>query len=682
VAIRPGRSVRSQRDRKAVRRRKAWSWRIPEPTQKRKLQHPAHTTLSASYLVVQANQGTDAASPPNFTSTISPPYDPGDYDFLLARHLNQTILSAALVTAQDSGLMPHDIMIAEGLISEEDYVSALGSTLGLLVYMWDFALPESDDVALPVIPADIAHLGHWVVARGQWTFMLRATASTPRVMYGLSRDPRLAGWPLALAPSSSIDAHIEIAERSVRLDMATDGLKLATPGLSAGLPSTTPQRVVLWSLAASLIVGLLVATSVTLSVAATVLGIPFLLVTLMRLMTLWNMLWRKKRTLNQKSRAHKRLRDSRLPRYSVLVPLFREAAVLPDLIAALARLDYPAGKLEVLLVLEAIDIETHARLMTYNLPGHFRIIVVPDSLPRTKPKALNYALGLTHGDFVVVFDAEDRPDPGQLRDAVAAFSASSSPLACVQAQLNIYNPSTSWFSRQFTIEYSALFDAILPMLAAYCLPIPLGGTSNHFPRAVLDHLGGWDPYNVTEDADLGIRLARLGWRTTIIASTTWEEAPTSLQVWYPQRTRWLKGWMQTYLVHTRSPIRLSRDLGLRQSLGLHVYIAGLILSSLAHPLMYVVLIVQGLSEDGFKPPADPLQSVIWWGAWASLLLGYVTSIVIAALAVRRRHPRLAWSAIWMPVYWLMISACAYRAIWQLIHNPFLWEKTPHGQAKV
>jgi glycosyltransferase XagB len=204
----------------------------------------------------------------------------------------------------------------------------------------------------------------------------------------------------------------------------------------------------------------------------------------------------------------------------------------------------------------------------------------------------------------------------------------------------------------------------------------------HFPRAVLDHLGGWDPYNVTEDADLGIRLARLGWRTTVISSTTWEEAPTSLRVWYPQRTRWLKGWMQTYLVHTRAPIRLSRDLGLRQSFGLHVYIAGLLLSSLAHPLMYLVLIGQGLSAGGFEAPTHPVQSVLWWGAWASLLLGYVTSIVVAVLSVKRRHPHLAWSAVWMPVYWLMISACAYRAIWQLIRNPFLWEKTPHGQAKV
>jgi glycosyltransferase XagB len=646
-------------------------------------------------LIVRSNRSMDFSVPRDETgasaqSTMSttgnftaspvavPAFEPSDYEFLVGPHLDAATLRTAITRALDSGLMPHDILISEGWIGEETYVTSLGSALGLLVYNWDFVLPSASALRQQDVPSDLAGLGVRVIAHGQWTFMVRATATTPRGILDLIADPRLSTWHLALAPSSSLDAHLEVSERANRLDEATDGLKRLTPGLSAAHPATGPQRFALWSVLIALIFGLALAPNTTLAVTSLALGVPFILVTIMRLLTLRHT-WRRKRSPTRR-RASQRIPDGALPSYSVLVPLFREAAVLPDLISALSRLDYPSGKLEVLLVLEAIDIETHAQLMTFDLPGHFRIVIVPDSLPRTKPKALNYALGLAHGTFIVVFDAEDRPDAGQLRDAIAAFTASPTPLACVQAQLNLYNPNAGWFARQFTIEYSALFDAILPMLAAYRLPIPLGGTSNHFPRAVLDHLGGWDPYNVTEDADLGIRLARLGWHTSVIPSTTWEEAPTSWYIWYPQRTRWLKGWMQTYLVHTRAPVRLSRDLGWRQSLGLHTYVAGLILSSLAHPLMYVVLIVQGWQNGGFTQPTDHIHAIIWWGAWASLLLGYFSSIIIAIVAVRRRHPGLVRSTIWMPVYWLLISACAYRAVWQLIRNPFLWEKTPHGRA--
>jgi glycosyltransferase XagB len=686
VPNRPDRPAPKSDPRRSARQRSVWSWRIAEPARQRK-----PITASGSHRDSNGgNLGTDlganlGASHPNesFRASVSdkiaaqvPPQTVDDYVFLVGPYLDAETLADAYQLARASNLMIHDVLISNGWISEEDYVHALGSALGLLVFMWGFTLPGDHAPVPPGVPPEFAGLGLWTLANGHWVFMLRATAATPRMVLALQSDHRLRSWPMALAPNSSIDAQLELAGRDHRLHLATDGLKRRTPGLSAALPATMAQRALLWLFTLVLGGGLLVAPLPTLTVLSALLGLPFVLVTSMRLLTLGETLRRAKPL--RADHATQRISDDTLPTYSVLVPLFREADVLPDLVAALSRIDYPAGKLEVLLVLEAIDIETHAQLMTFNLPGHFRLVVVPDSHPRTKPKALNYALGLSHGEFVVVFDAEDRPEPDQLRDAMAAFRDAPTPLACVQAQLNIYNPHDSWFTRQFTIEYSALFDAILPMLAAYRLPIPLGGTSNHFPRAVLDHLGGWDPYNVTEDADLGIRLARLGWRTTIIASTTWEEAPTQWHVWYPQRTRWLKGWMQTYLVHTRAPIRLSRDLGFRQSIGLHVYIAGLILSSLAHPLMYVTLIAQGMSGIAFAPPDNPLQAGVWWGAWASLAIGYATSILVAVIAVARRQPSLTWSAVWMPLYWLLISFAAYRAVWQLYRDPFLWEKTPHG----
>jgi len=235
------------------------------------------------------------------------------------------------------------------------------------------------------------------------------------------------------------------------------------------------------------------------------------------------------------------------------------------------------------------------------------------------------------------------------------------------------------FTRQFTVEYSALFDGILPALARLRLPVPLGGTSNHFPREVLLAAGGWDPFNVTEDADLGFRLARQGWRTTVLASTTWEEAPIRFGQWFRQRSRWLKGWMQTYLVHTRQPWRLSAELGVRGALGFHALMGGLVLSALVHPLFYLLLAWHALSGQLFAPADSVAGAALWAIAWINLAAGYLMSICVGALsAVRRGQPRLALSALLMPLCWLLVSAAAYRALWQLARDPYFWEKTEHG----
>jgi cellulose synthase/poly-beta-1,6-N-acetylglucosamine synthase-like glycosyltransferase len=251
----------------------------------------------------------------------------------------------------------------------------------------------------------------------------------------------------------------------------------------------------------------------------------------------------------------------------------------------------------------------------------------------------------------------------------------------VQAQLNTYNPRASWISRQFTIEYSALFDAILPALARLRLPVPLGGTSNHFRREVLLACGGWDPFNVTEDADLGFRLFRAGVRTAVLASTTWEEAPAIFTQWVKQRTRWLKGWMQTYLVHTRQPWRLNAELGARGALGFHVLMGALVMSALVHPFFYLLLGYHALTGQLFAP-SDTLAGAVLWGiAWFNLGAGYVTSVAVGALSAwRRRRPYLMLSALFMPLTWLMMSLAAYRAIYQMFSDPYLWEKTEHGVA--
>lgn len=368
-----------------------------------------------------------------------------------------------------------------------------------------------------------------------------------------------------------------------------------------------------------------------------------------------------------------------LPIYSILVPLYNEAHMAPALIAALDRLDWPLDRRDILIITEAGDTETRDSFAAAiaNRPG-MRILTVPPGEPRTKPRALMYALPEAIGEYVVVYDAEDEPEPDQLRLAYAHFQAASPAVGCLQAHLNIYNPRTSLISRQFTLEYTALFDAILPTVERLRLPMPLGGTSNHFRRSVLESSGGWDPYNVTEDADLGIRLARLGWRVEMLDSVTWEEAPATLTTWLGQRTRWLKGWMQTSLVHLRHPRLLLRELGPRAFFGFNVLMGGVILSALVHPLVYAYALWNLSAGDLTLWPPNGWPAVVWWAGVANLAFAYVVGIVLTVIATVRRHnARLALNALYLPVYWMMISFAAYRAVIDLAIRPFHWRKTTH-----
>ena len=441
----------------------------------------------------------------------------------------------------------------------------------------------------------------------------------------------------------------------------------------------TWQRFAAVAAAALIVGGLAMARDATLAALSGIAAVPFLCVVLLRIAALREVVLGGSAPACREVPAPSRVTDEEAPVYSVLVPLFQEAGVLPCLVQALQALDYPPAKLEVLLILEAADLGTQAALQSIRLPPGFRTVIVPDGGPRTKPKALNYALQLARGEFVVVYDAEDRPEPDQLRRALDMFRRGPPRLGCVQAQLNIYNPRASWFAQQFTLEYSALFDSILPALARLGLPVPLGGTSNHLRRETLAVVGGWDPFNVTEDADLGFRLARRGWQTAVLQSTTWEEAPVSFSRWFRQRTRWLKGWMQTYLVHTRQPWRLSAELGPRGALGFHVLMGGLVLLALMHPVFYAVLVYHAATGQLLAPAATPVGAVFWAAAWVNLAAGYLTSMVVGAASVwRRGQPGLMRSALSMPLCWLLVSAAAYRALCQLATDPYLWEKTEHG----
>lgn len=367
-----------------------------------------------------------------------------------------------------------------------------------------------------------------------------------------------------------------------------------------------------------------------------------------------------------------------LPSYTVLAPLYREAAVIPDLIGHLTRLDYPASKLQIVIVLEADDAASRAAVARTAGAANVEVVIVPPGGPRTKPKALSYALAFARGDLVTVYDAEDRPERDQLRKAAAAFH-DHPHLGCVQARLTPDNRE-SWLARMFGLEYASTFEVLLPALAARRMPLPLGGTSNHFRRAVLDEVGGWDPYNVTEDADLGIRLARFGYASGTIRSRTYEEAPVRFGQWLPQRRRWIKGWMQTALICR--PRRLPKGLQLarRESLAVHGIITAGIFGLLLYPLsiLSITLATWRLAQGSLS------ASEAWLLAAFNVNFACVLlAAVVSALRGLREQGRLrsAGLILTLPFYWALMSLAAWQALWQLIHDPSNWEKTRHGVAR-
>jgi cellulose synthase/poly-beta-1,6-N-acetylglucosamine synthase-like glycosyltransferase len=457
---------------------------------------------------------------------------------------------------------------------------------------------------------------------------------------------------------------------------AAHGLVHARPNWSAKMGLAAWQAA-FGAIALGLFLGAFgVAPRETLSLGAIILTHFFLLAIVLRMAAALNLLFPQPRKKNLEGPP---LSDADLPRYTVFVPLFQEAEILPHLARALSELDYPPAKLDIKIILESVDTETIAMARKLPFPGNVDFIIVPDQAPRTKPKALNYALQFATGELAVIYDAEDRPEPDQLRKAAAAFHYAPPRLACLQARLDYFNASENWLSRQFTIEYASLFRGLLPLLSRFRLPLPLGGTSNHFRIGVLRDLGAWDPFNVTEDADLGMRLHRAGYRIATLDSTTYEEACCQPIAWIKQRSRWLKGWMQTFGVHMRSPRLTLRETGLVGFLAFHAYFAGIIISSLAHPLFYAVLAFDGATGRLFQEGATLGGNLFLYIAIANFAGGYAANLALGALSLRSTpHKALLPYVIFIPIYWLFISAAAYRAAWQLVRAPFYWEKTAHG----
>lgn len=366
-----------------------------------------------------------------------------------------------------------------------------------------------------------------------------------------------------------------------------------------------------------------------------------------------------------------------LPVYSVLVPLFKETSVLDDLIAHLSRLEYPREHLQILLLLEEDDHDMVKAVQSRTLPAHMQVILVPPSLPRTKPKALNHGLQFVKGEYCAVYDAEDNPDPFQLLKAIAAFQQADDRVACVQGMLAYHNPRQNMLTRFFAAEYASWFRLYIPGLSTTNLLFLLGGTSNHFRTAILRELGGWDAYNVTEDADLGVRLARAGYTVKAIASITWEEANSHPWNWVRQRSRWIKGYMQTYLTHMRDPGRLWAELGTRRFLAFQIMVGVAPLSNLLNPVLWAMTIIYWVTRSPFIESLFP-GPLFYLGA-VLLFAGNLISVYVQlnGAMIQQEYASVKWM-LFCHIYWLLMSIAAWRAFYQLLVKPHYWEKTHHG----
>jgi hypothetical protein len=460
------------------------------------------------------------------------------------------------------------------------------------------------------------------------------------------------------------------------LHEAVHGLSTAQPEASARRTFTSPQLAFVWAVGSAVLAGLFAAPIVTLIVVNCVLNLFYTLcVGFKSLLVLVG----STRTVSHKVSPLEldAIDLAALPIYSILVPVYREPLVIAGLVRQLSALNYPLAKLDVNILLEAGDDETIAAVRAINPPPNFHTIIVPPAQPQTKPKACNFGMFFVRGKYTAIYDAEDFPEPDQLEKVVVSFAKLPDRVVCIQGCLNYFNWNENLLTRLFTLEYTSWFDYNLPGMEALRIPIPLGGTSNHFKTDRLRELGAWDPYNVTEDADLGVRASARGYAVATIDSTTFEEANCHAGNWIRQRSRWIKGYLQTFLVHTRHPSRLIGGIGWRGFIGFVLFIGGTPFTFLVNPILWLIVITWAFTRSPFIDAIFPPWLLVL--SITNLVVGNLMAIYACVLAVfRRGRHALSPYALLNPIYWVMHAIAAYKGLWQLIVNPFYWEKTDHG----
>lgn len=627
------------------------------------------------------------------------PAGPADPGHVPSRLIGDMLVADGLITAIDlqraleaqarSGGMLGKQLLLSGAVTRLDLYGCLATQMNA---------PFVDLLANPPDPLIMAAQDPAVLIESEW------------IPYRWSGDTLIVATSTALAPADIEDIRLEFRAKDVAIVVSTDwdvaqvvlkycrdrltfnaseALAVRHAEVSAKFGPVPWQRMAFAVAAVLLVIGILFAASTVIIALLIIANIAFFVSVLFKVVTsIAGILARHDdHVVNgavAAAGANNQMFDTPdvdLPMYTILVPAFRESNIIDLIIRYLGELDWPASKLQVLVLLEENDHETIEACKKARPPDYVRLLVVPAGGPQTKPRACNLGLMFAEGEYLVIYDAEDRPDPQQLRIAYAAFVASQKltnqrPVICFQAELNYFNSRQNLLTRMFTLEYTSWFDGMLRGMSVFRLPLPLGGTSNHFRTDLLRKIGGWDPYNVTEDADLGLRAALEGFDVGTIDTTTLEEACSKIRPWIRQRTRWVKGYIITALVDVRFPIRSMRAAGPRGAFTLLGLIAGAPIMFLTYPLVWGMTIVTYLGVrlgDLTLPPL--LDSLSIW----NFIFGNTTIIVIGIITGWMRHGwRLAFFSVFNPVYWALHSWAAWRAVGQLIFSPHHWEKTPHG----
>src|SRR3569623_1204174 len=604
------------------------------PARKTRRRRPAWPSSRLFADILNRSRDPPAASPPRHRAGHAFELD------CLRGVLPPALLAEAARCAALLGVGADQVLIRRGLVTEADYVARLAQHCGL-------AIEDFRDISRTDCPLSDTQLRYAAQHR-------LLPLEQPDALYYVHAPLGLAARRIAALCARQERPRIRLTTRAAfdRYLMrhealaheAAEGLALQMPEMSCpplhsdGRGKTRRYLLRLFAFTSAFVH----AHVLLMQLFGAVLAIWYLLFNSLRLAVSF--------AGGERERPLPLLPDEQLPVYTVMAALYREGRSVAHLLHAMSTFDYPREKLDIKLLLEADDRETHT--------------------------------ALARVDIIAVYDAEDRPDPSQLRDALATFHRHGDDVACAQASLCIDNSADSWLACMFTAEYAGQCDVFLRGFSQFGLPLPLGGSSNHFRTAPLREVGGWDAYNVTEDADLGFRLARFGYRSVMFASTTYEEAPARAGAWLRQRTRWMKGWMQTWIVHMRSPRRLIRQSRLAGFFTLNLLVGGNVLTALAYPVLIAACILEvGLTAAGsnaiemFDDPFAGLHV-------ATIAAGYLSTVVVSLIGLaRRRLLRHAWVLLLTPFYWACLSVAAWRALIQLFHDPYRWEKTEHGLAR-
>ncbi len=586
---------------------------------------------------------------------------PPELDFLVQQGVSGDRLLGS-VKASPAGVEPLDALLAEGIVSEDHYYRALAQHLGCAFYHGEPPFARHFD-AVKALRCGVGPLAE--PDGGPRAVIAPRAQSVPRLIEASVAghlDPRA----FAIASPQRFSALVRMRHGKAILAHALARL----PDSLSAKRGMSRAQVAAFGLAATVAFALGAANIHALTAAAS--------------LALWLLFSASIVLRSAAAVAHAddgrpdMLSDDELPVYTVVVPVYREEGVIEDLVRALDGLDYPKSKLDIKLVAERRDHETLSRITGLRLPARYELVVAPPGEPPTKPRALDLALAAARGELLVVYDAEDAPSPEQLRLAASRF-ARDPGLDCLQARLTIRNARDSWLSKLFAAEYAVLFDLINPGLCALDLPIALGGTSNHFRVSSLTAVGGWDEWNVAEDADLGIRLARFGYRIGSLNSDTSEEAPHEFLNWFRQRVRWQKGWMQTCIVHGREPIRFLTALGRLRAACATALILGAVLSALFWPAFAIDTLIRALEARHDAPAWREATDVFTYilalaGVWALT----VPAVVAAKL---RRLDLTAKDLALAPLYYLLVSLAAWTAIVDMAVRPHHWAKTEHGRTR-